>query len=117
MLFRSSPKLNTIIVGSLLTNPFNVAKRIMPTNRFLSVSAPDAENIFSLPIVKQIGVKTEYSPYLLIENYLATNYVLFYNVDIQRDSIVCISNLEKEYLRILKRVYNYERLYQVSQAH
>jgi hypothetical protein len=106
---------NPLLLTLIHAQPFNTAKRILHTNHFLSVYAPSTENIYSLSVYKQLQKKgITFEPMLLIPNEYATSYIFYFNINIQRESVVCIAHITKEYLLLFKNIYNYDRLNNIS---
>lgn len=110
-----SSNYDKITVAFLLSQPFNIVKKIPFKNRYLSVYNPTSDNIFSLPVVKQSkNNKSVYDPYLLVEDYTINNYVLYFNIDMNKDTIHVIINLDKSYFKLFPQIYNFKRLHQIS---
>jgi hypothetical protein len=110
-----SSKFNPILLTLIHAQPFNIAKRILHTNHFLSVYAPSTENIYSLGVYKQLQKKgITFDPMLLISPEYATSYIFYFNINIQRESVVCIAHITKDYLKLFENIYNYDRLNKVS---
>ena len=107
--------IDPIILTMMHVQPFNVAKRIIPTKYFLSVYAPSSENIYGLGTYKQKQKKgITYDPLLLIRNEYSTGYIFYYTINVQRETVVCLAHITKEYLEIFNHLYNYDRLNKVS---
>jgi len=116
-----SPKINNIrsvnlnSLTFLMAQPFNIVKRIIPMNRFMSAYNPTSDNIYSLSLIKQEREnKTVYSPYLLIDDMYTSNYILYFNIDITKDTMHLIIQIDKEYLKLFPELYNSDRLNKIS---
>jgi hypothetical protein len=109
--------LSPILLTLLHAQPFNVAKRIIHTNHFLSVYNPSSENIYTMSMYKQAkqSGRISYEPTLLIPNEYVTSYVFFNGINIQRESLTCVAYLKLEYLLYFKQIYNYDRLNKISE--
>jgi hypothetical protein len=106
---------NPIILTLMHAMPFNVAKRITYTQHFLSVYAPSSENIYGTNTYKQKKERgISYEPMTLIPKEYITNYVFYFSVNIQRESLICMGNIDKKYFKLFKRIYNHARLDKIS---
>jgi hypothetical protein len=106
---------NPILLNLLHAMPFNIAKRIIPTKHFLGVYSPSSDNIYTLDMYKQKQQNgLSFEPLLLISNEFATNYVFYFGINILRESIVFLSYLDKKYLKLFPRIYNFDRLNKIG---
>jgi hypothetical protein len=102
---------NPIMLTLMHALPFNVAKRITHTQHFLSVYSPSSENIYGMNMYKQKQNRgISYEPITLIPKEYITGYVFYFSVNIQRESLVCMGNIDKKYFKLFKRIYNHTRL-------
>ena len=102
---------NPIMLTLMHALPFNVAKRITHTQHFLSVYSPSSENIYGMNMYKQKQQKgISFEPMTLIPKEYITGYVFYFSVNIQRESLVCMGNIDKKYFKLFKRIYNHTRL-------
>ena len=92
-------------------------EKIQNKNRYLSVHNPVSDNIYSLPVVRLVR-KTKksklYNTYLLIDDHTTGNYLLYYNIDINKDSLHLISRIDKSYFKLFPMIYNYDKLNKIS---
>lgn len=106
---------NPNYVQFLITQPFNVAKHIQTTSRFMNCYMPGSENIFSIPTYRQqLKDKSMVKDSLGFDFYKATNYVLYFNVDIMKDAISVVIPIDKKYLELYNNIYNKKRLQKYS---
>jgi hypothetical protein len=104
-------ELNSNYVQFLITQPFNVAKHIQTTSRFMNCYMPGSENIFSVPTYRQqLKDKSMVKDALGFDFYKATNYVIYFNVDIMKDAISVVIPIDKKYLKLYDNIYNKKRL-------
>jgi hypothetical protein len=104
-----------LTLAFLLSQPFNIVKKIQNKNRYLLVYNPTSDNIFSIPKVKQIiGKKTYFDTYLLIDKLYVQNYVLFYNIEMTKDTIHLLMNIDKSYFKLFPMLYNFNRINEIS---
>jgi len=107
--------LEPILLTLLHAQPFNIAKRIIPTKYFLSVYAPSSENIYGFSMYKQKQKRgISFEPLLLIPNEYATNYIFYFAINILRESPTFISYIDMKYLKLFQHIYNYDRINKVS---
>jgi len=103
------------ILMFLLAQPFNVAKNIAGTTRFLSVYQPSSENIYSMPVYRQIiGERAIMKEDLGFDAYLAYDYVFFYTINTQKETLSVVIPLSKDYLKLYPEIYSKERLAKIS---
>lgn len=102
---------NPNYIQFLITQPFNVAKHIRQTSRFMNCYMPTSENIFSIATYRQqLKDKSMVKESLGFDFYKATNYVLYFNVDIMKDAISVIIPIDKTYMKLFNNIYNKKRL-------
>jgi len=102
---------NPNYIQFLITQPFNVAKHIQSSSRFLNCYMPTSENIFSVATYRQqLKDKSMVKESLGFDFYKATNYVLYFNVDIMKDAISVIIPIDKTYMKLFDNIYNKKRL-------
>jgi hypothetical protein len=102
---------NPNYIQFLITQPFNVAKHIQTTSRFMNCYMPGSENIFSIPTYRQqLKDKSMVKDSLGFDFYKATNYVIYFNVDIMKDAISVVIPIDKKYLKLYDNIYNKKRL-------
>ena len=108
---------NKITLAFFLAQPFNVVKKIQNKNRYLSVHNPVSDNIYSLPVVRLVR-KTKksklYNTYLLIDDHTTGNYLLYYNIDINKDTLHLITRIDKSYFNLFPMIYNYNKLNRIA---
>jgi hypothetical protein len=112
-----------VLLSFLLAAPFNIAKKINNSERYILVYNPIAENMVSLNtdrIVKPIKIlgkktkiKTVYDPTILIEEYFLASYVFYFTLN-QKNSMAIVANLSKEYLKLFESIYSYERINKIA---
>ena len=114
--FKSKYKsFNPNYIQFLITQPFNVAKHIKTTSRFMNCYMPTSENIFSVPTYRQLlKDKSMVKESLGFDFYKATNYVIYFNVDIMKDAISVIIPIDKTYIKLYDNIYNRKRLNKYS---
>jgi hypothetical protein len=115
---------NKITLAFLLAQPFNIVKKIPYKNRYLSVYNPIAANMFSLPVVKIKNVyrskrkiikkPKKYDTYLLIDDYITSNYIYYYSIDVNKDTLHLIIKLDKSYFKLFPEIYNYNRINNIT---
>jgi HrpA-like RNA helicase len=109
--FKKYKDFNPNYVQFLITQPFNVAKHIQTTSRFMNIYMPASENIFSISTYRQeLNNKSIVKESLGFDFYKATNYVLYFNVDIMKDTISIVVPIDKSYLKLFDNIYNRKRL-------
>ena len=104
---------NKITLAFFLAQPFNIAKKIPTKNRYLSVYNPVSDNIYSLPVVRLIRKTRKsklYNTYLLIDDHTTGNYILYYNIDINKDSLHLLTRIDNSYFKLFPMIYNYNRV-------
>ena len=112
-----------VLLSFLLAAPFNIAKKINNSERYILVYNPIAENMISLntdSIIKPIKIlgkktkiKTVYEPTILIEEYFLASYVFYFTLN-QKNSMAIVANLSKEYLKLFESIYSYERINKIA---
>jgi len=113
--FKKYKDYNPNYILFLLTQPFNIAKHIDSTSRFMNIYMPASENIFSIPTFRQLlKDKSIVKESLGFELYKAMNYVLYFNVDIMKDTISVVIPIDKSYLKLFDNIYNKKRLQKYS---
>jgi hypothetical protein len=114
--FKSKYKsFNPNYIQFLITQPFNVAKHIQTTSRFMNCYMPTSENIFSVATYRQqLKDKSMVKESLGFDFYKATNYVIYFNVDIMKDAISVVIPIDKKYLQLYDNIYNKKRLQKYS---
>jgi hypothetical protein len=114
--FKKYNKFNPIYVQFLLTQPFNVAKNIETTTRFMNIYMPGSENIFSAPTYRQkLNDKSIIKESFGFDSYKAANYVIYFNVDIMKDVLSVVIPIDKTYLKLFENIYNVKRLNKYSE--
>ncbi len=107
--------MDPILLNLLHAQPFNIAKRIIPTKYFLSLYAPSSENIYGLSMYKQKQTRgISFEPLLLIPNEYASNYIFYFAINILRESPVFISYIDSKYIKLFSHIYNYDRANKVG---
>lgn len=113
--FKKYSNLNPNYVGFLITQPFNIAKHIDGTHRYMNIYMPGSENIFSSPTYRQeLKDKSIVKEAFGFESYKAMNYVIYFNIDIMKDTISIVMPIDKKYLQLYKNIYNKKRLQKYS---
>ena len=113
--FKKFKSYNPNYTQFLITQPFNIAKRIDTTERFMNIYMPGSENIFSLPTYRQkVKDKSSLKVAIGFDSFKATNYVLYFNIDTMRDAITVVIPIDKSYLKLYDNIYNKLRLVKFS---
>jgi hypothetical protein len=112
-----------VLLAFLFGSPFNIAKRINNSERYILVYNPISENMFSLNtdrIVKPIKIlgkktkiKTVFEPTILIDEFYLSSYVFYFTLN-QKNCMVILANLSIEYFKLFNSIYNSERLNKIS---
>lgn len=102
----------------LLSNPYNISLNITGTNSFIIVNYPVTDNIFDLSKTKTIiNNKKEY----VLTTYMNPNdlrgYLLYNNLDSDRDTISNFIKIDKTYLKIFPMIYDKFNLKYIVEKH
>jgi hypothetical protein len=113
--FKKFKSFNSNYTQFLITQPFNIAKRIPTTNRFMNIYMPGSENIFSTPTYRQqLKDKSIIKEAFGFDSFKATDYVLYFNIDTVKDTITIVIPIDKTYLKLYENIYNKTRLQKFS---
>jgi len=91
----------------LLANPYNICLNIDGTNSYILANNPYADNIFSLGKSKIMkNNKKEYVLTTLMKDNNIRGYIIYNNIDTDREIIGNMIKIDDEYLKIFNIMYN-----------
>ena len=107
-----------IKLSYLLSQPYNICRNIIQTNSYLPLYNPSPEYIMNLGIMK-VYDKKKTKKYILstfIGDRFLRGYCYFINYNADRESIMCIFNINIEIinkLQLFRNIYNKDRLNEI----
>jgi hypothetical protein len=91
----------------LLANPYNVCLNIDNTNSYLIINSPYADNTYSLGKSKIMkNNKKEYVLTTLMKDNNIRGYLIYNNIDSDKETISNLIKIDDEYLKIFKSIFN-----------
>ncbi len=91
----------------LLANPYNVCLNIDNTNSYLIINSPYADNTYSLGKSKTMkNNKKEYVLTTLMKYNNIRGYLIYNNIDSDKETISNLIKIDDEYLKIFKSIFN-----------
>jgi hypothetical protein len=96
-------------LGLVLSLPYNLCINITGTEQYLSLYNPTIDNIYALQKIKGYdGIKKIYRRESFIDLLYLSGYIIYLNF--RNDTISGLTNIDKQYVKILNKIYNRKRL-------
>ncbi len=99
---KSFNKYDKIISCFILANPYNLVSNITGTNNFIYLYEPTRENIYKLSTITQYNKKLDN----LVNPIYLSKYIYYHNLDIDKESISIVNNVDPKILENLNNIYN-----------
>lgn len=102
----------------LLANPYNICLNIDGTDSYLLLNNPYADNIYSLGKSKiMVNDKKKYILTTLMKDNNIRQYVIYNNIDTDRENISNLIKIDNTYLKIFNFIYNNLNVKKIISTH
>lgn len=85
----------------LMAYPYNIVKKIRRTPYYLSINYPSLENVYNISLVGRSKIEDT-----LIDNMYKVQYLLYINLDIEKNSISVLHYINPKLFSTISHIYN-----------